>query len=170
MLATYTTTEYGRGMSDIERLVTSEEIETRFETDRPFSEEPVAQSLGRLAWISTRGSAEFLLTLQRLGVPNEQIPDIMEALGELQTDYYDFVLVGLESSRTIDRDGHPLEEIVADLADEITDTIEDQIAYSDDEENPTLFPTVGEDIMMDFGMASTESLLQSLQRYKDTLQ
>ena len=170
MLATFVTREYGIGMSDIERLVTSEELESRFETDRPFSEEPVAQSLGRLAWISTRGSAEFLLTLQKLGLTNEQVPDIMEALGELQTDYYDFVLVGLESDRTIDRDGHPLEGIVADLIDEITDTIEDQIAYSEDVENPKLFPTVGEDIMMDFGIASTESLLQSLQSYKDTLQ
>lgn len=146
-------------MSDPEKITTQEEIEQRFETDRAFSLEEVSQSLGRLAWLSTRLSAEFTLTLFDLGVKQSKIPAIVAALNECQEDYYDFVRMGLGATRDTERDTHPLEEAMEDVVDELKDTID--IAKGKKIQDSHIFKG-GNKNMMDYGEMSEEDILHRL--------
>jgi hypothetical protein len=146
-------------MTTPEEMESHEQIQSKFETDRAFSEEPVAQSLGRFAWLSTRLQAEFTLTLFDLGIEENKIPAVVEALGETLEDYCDFVRIGLGATRNTESDSHPVEEALYETVDELMETID--ISGDVDILDSHLFEG-GDKQMMDYGEMSEEDLIHRL--------
>jgi hypothetical protein len=146
-------------MTEPTEIQTQEEIEHKFETDRAFTEESVSQSLGRVAWLSTRLSAELALTLFDLGVQESIIPAILEAIDESHDDFLDFVRAGLGADEDIDPDEHPLENSIYELVDELKDTLDitNGVGFMDSH----MFEG-GNVQMMDYGEMSEEDILHKL--------
>jgi len=145
-------------MSTPEEMQTSEELEAIFETDRAFREESTEQSIGRLAWMSARLRAEFTVTLFQIGIDENNIPAIIEAVGEIQNDYYDFVNEGLGASDETETIKHPLEEAFTDVVDELVDAL-------DDAAGATFLDKIANDgmvKMIDLGAMEDEDILHKL--------
>lgn len=153
-----------------EEFIPQEEIETVFETDRAFSKETGAQSLGRLIWMTIRLRAELTLTLFDLGIEESKIHAVVEAFDEAGEDFYDFVLAGLESTREIPRDGHPLEDAYVEAVEDVIDLLEDKYGPEDDHEKlKLLINAPGREEMIDYATMPDEELLHRLEAHKRRL-
>lgn len=136
---------------------TPEQLEVVFETDRPFAEEQVAESLGRQAWLRIRGGAELLLYLAEMNAPLDLLANMFRAHDYIGIDHYDFLLTGLGADRNTPREAHPDEAALYDLIEELIDRIDADAGFQ------------VEDRMSDLAQLSNEEIAHRLQGLKDSI-
>ncbi len=86
-----------------------------FETDKRFSDEPSAHTLGRLYWLTVVQRAEFLLCMENMELPSEKSAILLNYFSEFQRDYIDLITTGLDVRYDADRLEHPSEARLLEL-------------------------------------------------------
>lgn len=97
------------------------DIEGIFERNGVFGEELETQTLARLNWMLTRHRAAFLVLARELGVDPVTTAKLSSAQSVLQTEFADFVSVGIDAEHAVPTPQHPLDETFNELADAITE-------------------------------------------------
>src|SRR3989339_2181220 len=90
-----------------------EKLDDIFETPNKFSDVPVEQTLGALAWLVVRQRAEMIMFLNSLTLEPDTTAEITRGFAHMQRDFFDVVMVGVGvDTYSHPRMQHPMEAAI----------------------------------------------------------
>ena len=102
-------------------FLSDKDLEDIFKRDKPFGTELEPQTIARLDWMVTRHRAAYLVIASELGIDLETASKLSTAQHILSRYFTDFVSTGIDAEHNVPLIKHPLDEVMNDLVDDITE-------------------------------------------------